>query len=97
MAIKLGQYLGFNLGDAPTMPRLALHAQPAAADVAALHGLLAFGWEQCHRLQEAEAAARRALTMQPGEPRAQHALAHTMLTDGRLGEGATLLQQMSGG
>ena len=97
VAIKLGQYLAFNLGDSPTMLRLALHAQTAADDLAALHGLLAFGWEQCHRLAEAEAAARRALAMQPAEPWAQHALAHVMLTDGRLAEGATLLREMSGG
>lgn len=94
-AIKLGQYLAFNLGDSPTMLRLALHAQAAAADVAALHGLLAFGWEQCHRLDEAE--ARRALAMQPAEPWAQHALAHVMLTDGRLAEGAAQLQRAGSG
>jgi hypothetical protein len=97
VAVKLGQYLAFNLGDAPTLLRLALHARPAADDLAALHGLLAFGWEQCHRLPEAEAAARRALAMQPAEPWAQHALAHVMLTDGRLAEGAALLQEMSDG
>ena len=97
VAIKLGQYLAFNLGDSPTMLRLALHARTAADDLAALHGLLAFGWEQCHRLSEAEAAARRALAMQPAEPWAQHALAHVMLTDGRLAEGAYLLREMSGG
>ena len=97
VAIKLGQYLAFNLGDSPTMLRLALHARTAADDLAALHGMLAFGWEQCHRLAEAEAAARRALAMQPAEPWAQHALAHVMLTDGRLAEGAYLLREMSGG
>ncbi|MBL8349968.1 MAG: tetratricopeptide repeat protein [Burkholderiaceae bacterium] len=96
-SIKLGQYLAFNLGDSPTMLRLALHALPAAAEVAALHGLLAFGWEQCHRLKEAEAAARRALAMNPADPWAQHALAHVMLTDGRLAEGVALLEGCSGG
>jgi hypothetical protein len=95
-AIKLGQYHAFNLGDAPTMLRLALHALPAAQHVAALHGLLAFGYEQCHRLTQAEAHARCALAMQPAEPWAQHALAHVMLTDGRLAEGAAFLQQASG-
>ena len=97
VAIKLGQYLAFNLGDSPTMLRLALHALPGAADVAALHGMLAFGWEQCHRLHEAEAAARLALLMQPAEPWAEHALGHVMLTDGRLAEGSNLLRQLSGG
>ena len=41
-------------------------------------------------------AARCALAMQPAEPWAQHALAHVMLTDGRLAEGAAFLQQASG-
>lgn len=77
--------------------RLALHALPAADDVAWAHGLAAFGWEQCHRLHEAETAARRALAMCPADAWAQHALAHVMLTDGRLAEGAYLLHQMSGG
>jgi tetratricopeptide (TPR) repeat protein len=95
-SIKLGQYHAFNLGDSPTMLRLALHAQLAASEVAALHGMLAFGWEQCHRLDEAEAAARRALAMRPQDAWAQHALAHVMLTDGRLAEGAYLLHQVSG-
>ena len=95
-SIKLAQYHAFNLGDSPAMLRLALHAQLAASEVAALHGMLAFGWEQCHRLDEAEAAARRALAMRPQDAWAQHALAHVMLTDGRLAEGAYLLHQVSG-
>jgi hypothetical protein len=96
VAIKLGQYHAFNLGDAPTLLTLALPAVSAAPEVAAVHGLAAFGWEQCHRLDLAEAAARRALAMQPAEPWAQHALAHVLLTDGRLAEGAALLQRVSG-
>jgi hypothetical protein len=95
-AIKLGQYHAFNLGDAPTLLKLALPAVAAAPEVPAVHGLAAFGWEQCHRLDLAEAAARRALALQPAEPWAQHALAHVMLTDGRLAEGADLLHQVSG-
>ncbi len=94
-SLKLGQYHAFNQGDAPTLLRLALHALPAAHDVAWLHGMVAFGLEQTHRLDEAEAAARRALAMQPKEPWAQHALAHVMLTDGRLAEGAAFMQQAS--
>ena len=97
VSVKLGQYHAFNLGDSPTMLRLALLARPAASDIAALHGLLAFGWEQCHRLEAAEAAARHALAMKPDEPWAQHALAHVMLTDGRLREGVAFLDAVSGG
>ena len=96
-SVKLGQYHAFNLGDTPTLLRLALWAAPAADDIPWLHGLLAFGHEQTHGLDAAEAAARRGLAMRPDEPWAQHALAHVMLTDGRLAEGAYLLHQMSGG
>ena len=97
VAIKLAQYHAFNLGDSPSLLRLALRCASAAPEVAAVHGMLAFGWEQCHRLDEAEAAARRALAMRPAEPWAQHALAHVLLTDGRLAEGAAFLQHASGG
>jgi tetratricopeptide (TPR) repeat protein len=94
--LKLAQYHAFNLGDSPAMLRLALTALQAAHDVAWLHGMLAFAWEQCHRLDEAEHAARLALAMRPVEPWAQHALAHVMLTDGRLREGAAFLRAASG-
>lgn len=97
VALKLAQVLAFNLGDSPRMLRLALLCRPAAADVAYLHGLLAFGYEQCHWLAEAEASARRALAMQPREPWAQHALAHVMLTQGRLAEGRDFMQAASPG
>lgn len=96
-SLKLGQYLAFNLGDSPRMLKLALKSLPAAGDVAALHGMLAFAWEQCHRLHEAEGAARCALAMRPDDPWAQHALAHVMLTDGRLVQGARFLHAASPG
>lgn len=95
-ALKLAQYHAFNLGDSPAMLRLALTVLPAAHDVAWLHGMLAFAWEQCHRLSEAERSARLALAMRPAEPWAQHALAHVMLTQGRLAEGSAFLRAASG-
>ena len=94
-ALKLGQYHAFNLGDAPTMLRLALQCAPAAPEVAWLHGMLAFGHEQCHNLAQAEAAARHALRLRPAEPWAEHALAHVMLTEGRHAEGAAFMQRAS--
>src|SRR5690606_27377473 len=67
----------------------------AAADVPYLHGMLAFAWEQCHFLEQAEAAARQAIAMRRKEPWAHHALAHVMLTRGRLAEGHAFLQDVS--
>ncbi|MDQ6880617.1 MAG: tetratricopeptide repeat protein, partial [Pseudomonadota bacterium] len=95
VALKLAHYHLFNVGDSPGMLRLAQAALPAAADVPYLHGMLAFAWEQCHLLQEAETAARRALAMQRKEPWAHHALAHVMLTQGRIHEGHRFLADVS--
>lgn len=94
-SLKLAQYHLFNRGDSPGMLRVALHALPAAADVPYLHGMLAFAWEQCHFLPQAEAAARRAIALRRKEPWAHHALAHVMLTQGRLTEGHAFLQDVS--
>jgi tetratricopeptide (TPR) repeat protein len=94
-SLKLGQYHLFNIGNAPGMLKLALAALPAAQDVPYLHGMAAFGWEQCHLLRQAESAARRAIAMCEKEPWAQHALAHIMLTQGRLSEGLAFMQQVS--
>lgn len=93
--VKLGQYHFFNLGDAVGMLRIALHALPQGQDAPWLHGMIAFGYEQCHLLPEAEAAARRALEIRPEDPWAHHALAHVMLTQGRIDEGIAFLESVS--
>ena len=94
-ALKLGQYLRFNLGDAPGMLRMALVSQDAAADLPWLHGMTAFGYEQCHLLAEAERAARHAVGLLHKEPWAHHALAHVMLTQGRVAEGRAFMEEAS--
>ena len=95
VAVKLNQYLVFGHGDAAGMLRIALKAAPASADVPQMHGMLAFALEQCHLLADAETAARRALEMTEREPWAQHALAHVMLTTGRIDEGARFMTESS--
>jgi len=90
--VKIHQYLEFNRGNAPAMLRVALKVSSAAADVPYVHGMSAFGYEQCHLLEEAQTEARRALGMRHKEPWAQHALAHVLLTRGRIDEGAQFLE-----
>jgi tetratricopeptide (TPR) repeat protein len=90
--VKLGQYLAFNRGDAPAMLRGILAVLPANAYTAYAHGMAAFAYEQAHRLDDAEAAARLALSLQRREPWAQHALAHVLLTRGHADEGIRLLE-----
>ncbi len=97
VALKLGQYHLFNRGDAAGMLRLALLALPAAGDIPQVHGMAAFAWEQCHLLASAEQAARKGLAMCATDPWAQHALAHVMLTQGRLQEGWQFMQHSSTG
>ncbi len=95
--LKLSQYLRFNQGDSPGMLRVVLNVLPHAREIAQVHGMLAFAYEQCHLLGEAEAAARHALELEPREPWAQHALAHVLLTEGRISEGTAFLESVKYG
>ncbi len=98
--LKLHQYHDFNSGDFPAMLRVALASLAAAPEIGFVHGMTAFGYEQCHLLDHAEGAARTALRLglaQGRDPWAQHALAHVMLTQGRIEEGARFLESMRDG
>jgi len=90
--IKLGQTFLFNIGDAPGMLRIALKALPTMEAIPYVHSLIAFGYEQCHLLDQAEAAARRAMEIEPSDPWAHHAIAHVKLTQGRVQEGIRFLE-----
>jgi tetratricopeptide (TPR) repeat protein len=90
--VKTHQYFEFNRGNAPEMLRIALKVGDANRDVAYVYGMKAFGYEQCHLLDEAQSEARAALAMRRKEPWAQHALAHVFLTRGRVDEGAQFLE-----
>lgn len=94
-AVKLHQYFSFNRGDAAAMLRIARLAEAANRDSPHLHGMLAFAHEQLHALDDAEVAARRALELKEKEPWAQHALAHVMLSTGRVREGVDFLASAS--
>ena len=95
--LKYAQYFQFTRGDAPAMVRSALPSLEELPGNAHLHGLLAFAYEQSFLLAEAEASARRALALQPDEGWAQHALAHVLLTTGRVEEGVAFLEPLTGG
>lgn len=94
VVLKLGQGLLFDLGDSAGMLRMALKALPEAEDIPYTHGMIAFGYEQCHLLDEAEASARRAMDLLHEEPWAHHAIAHVMLTQGRIDEGIAFLESV---
>jgi tetratricopeptide (TPR) repeat protein len=92
-SVKLHQYFSFNRGDAAAMLDIAKQVEAVNADNPHIHGMLAFGYEQMHQLEQAERSARRALEIKQKEPWAQHALAHVMLSTGRVGEGVAFLSE----
>lgn len=94
VVVKTHQYFEFNRGNSPEMLRVALKVRDRNADIAYMHGMAAFAYEQCRLLEEAELAARTALDLRRKEPWAQHALAHVMLTRGHIDEGARFLEGM---
>ncbi|MDR3508052.1 MAG: tetratricopeptide repeat protein [Caulobacteraceae bacterium] len=93
--VKISQYLNFNLGRCAEMLRIGETVFEVNRDVAYMHGMMAFAYEQCHLLDEAEAAAREAIRLRRKEPWAQHALAHVMITQGRIDEGAAFLESVA--
>jgi hypothetical protein len=94
VVVKIHQYFEFNRGNPAEMLRVALKVAHPNAGLAYMHGMIAFAYEQCHLLDEAESAARTALDLRGKEPWAQHALAHVLLTRGRIDEGADFLERM---
>jgi tetratricopeptide (TPR) repeat protein len=94
-AAKIGQVRAFALGDSAGILAIGEAVLPANAENHYVHGMVAFGYEQCHRLEEAEAAGRRATEMDRRDPWAHHAVAHVMETQGRVAEGIAWMDGLS--
>lgn len=92
LAVQLGQYHYFYQGNKEALLQIAEKVLPANRENHYLHGMIAFGLEQCHRLGEAEAVGRMALKLNRNDPWAQHAVAHVMEMQGRLTEGIAWME-----
>ncbi len=90
-AIKWGQYHAFNLGDAAALLRFGERARIVFENEPYANGLVAFGLEQNHRLEEAEQAGLRATELAIDDAWAHHAVAHVMEAEGRARDGARRL------
>ncbi len=95
VSVQIAQYHYFNLGDNYGLLQLIEKVLPANQENHYIHGMLAFGLEQCHRLPEAEAAGRKATGMNRHDPWAHHAVAHVMETQGRLDEGIAWMESLA--
>lgn len=95
LAGKLAQLLAFNRGDAETLLDVGERLVAANEDNRFVWGMYAFGLEECNRLDEAEAAARKGLAIDRNDPWAHHAIAHCLEARGRLLEGVAFLNSVS--
>ncbi|OUL34862.1 tetratricopeptide repeat protein 38 family protein [Nostoc sp. T09] len=95
ISVQQGQYHYFYLGDQERLLSIAKKVLPENLENHYLYGMVAFGLEQCHRLQEAEAMGRIATSMNRYDPWAHHAVAHVMETQGRVDEGIAWMENLA--
>ncbi len=95
LAGKLAQLLAFNRGEAETLLDVGEKLAAANADNRFVWGMYAFGLEECNRLDEAEAMARKGLALDRNDPWAHHAVAHCLEARGRMLEGVAFLSSVS--
>ncbi|MBW4559695.1 MAG: tetratricopeptide repeat protein [Mojavia pulchra JT2-VF2] len=95
ISVQQGQYHYFYLGDQERLLNIAQKVLPVNEENHYLYGMVAFGLEQCHRLDEAEAMGRIATSINRYDPWAHHAVAHVMETQGRVDEGITWMESLA--
>lgn len=93
-SVHIAQYHYRNIGDSQGLLRIAEKVSEANLDNSYIYGMLAFGLEECHRLEEAEIAGRKAVDMKHDNRWAQHAVAHVLETQGRLDEGIAWMESV---
>ena len=95
LTAKIAEFLYYVLGQQYMGPRFRAHMRRLegahAADPDFL-AMTAFASELCSDYAAAEAAAERALAIEPRNPWAQHALSHVLIRQGRVAEGLTRLE-----
>ncbi|MBT8768060.1 tetratricopeptide repeat protein [Metapseudomonas boanensis] len=91
LALQVGHQLDFFTGDARMLRDRIARVLPAwSADVPGYHALLgmyAFGLEECGDYRLAERLGRQAISREPADAWAQHAVAHVLEMQGRREEG----------
>jgi tetratricopeptide (TPR) repeat protein len=95
LAAKIGQLHAIDRGDAKGILRIGERILPANRDNHYAWAMLAFGLEECNRLDEAEAHARKAIEMERRDPWAHHVIAHCLEARGRLVEGVSFMESMA--
>src|SRR6516164_3640344 len=95
LTAKIAEFLYYVLGQQYMGPRFRAHMrrlEGAHAEDPDFLAMTAFASELCSDYRAAEAVAERALTIEPRNPWAQHALSHVLIRQGRVAEGLTRLE-----
>jgi tetratricopeptide (TPR) repeat protein len=97
LALQVAHFMDFFRGDALNLrnrvSRVLRHWTASTPGYSFLHGMHAFGLEECNQYPEAEAAGMRALSLAPEDAWAVHAVTHVMEMQGRIDEGARFLEE----
>jgi tetratricopeptide (TPR) repeat protein len=95
-AIQAAHLMDFFRGDSLNLrnriSRVLPHWSPGVPGYSYILGMHAFGLEEMNQYPEAEAAARRALALEPRDGWAVHAAVHVMEMQGRIDEGIAWLE-----
>ena len=97
VAAKLAELHFFQTGESARQLAFMQSIAAANRDYSHLRSMYAFALELCERREEAEAAARDALQLNPLTMWAQHCLAHVFAGQSRVVQGISELLRFSGG
>jgi len=95
VSAKIGQIHAIDRGDAEGILRIGERILPANRDNHYVWAMHAFGLEECNRIDEADAHARKAIEMDRRDPWAHHVVAHCLEARGHMVEGVAFMQSMS--
>jgi hypothetical protein len=92
---KWAQALHYDTGNAAGILRAPLKVAMRCDGNAYVHGMLAFGFEECHLIDQAEQSVKRAISLKRAEPWAHHAMAHINEARHTLEDGIGFMLEMS--
>ncbi|HEY9735169.1 MAG TPA: tetratricopeptide repeat protein [Trichocoleus sp.] len=98
LSVQQGQYHYFYRGESAHLLKIAQSVLPANREsprLPLLYGMVAFGLEQCHQLDQAESLGRLATELDRNNPWGHHAVAHVLDSQGRWAEGIAWMESLA--
>lgn len=92
ISVQQGQYHAFYEGDSAQLLEFAQSVLPANRDNHYLYGMVAFGLEQCGKLEQALEMGLQAVAINRHDPWAHHAIAHVLERGGRSESGIVWME-----